>query len=224
MSVLMLFQWGVIAVWAVIVGSLLALRRRHSESTGVLFTILAITVISPIELLYDQAFALTYSSQLIPLLPNITAPFRELPMMIPFAYGTFYGVPLLVTLAIMRKVEKTSTPLWVSLITMLVGMFGFNLLVEWWTTGAADSVWSYAWSANTFIRFGATGGQPWVVPVTVAVNLPLYYLAHRFARRRGVVLGTLPERFLLHQGAIWIATLIIFVSAIAVLTATGGPH
>lgn len=41
-----------------------------------------------------------------------------------------------------------------------------------------------------------------------------------FARRRGASLTALPDRFLLHQGAIWNDTLVIFCSTIAVLTAT----
>lgn len=43
---------------------------------------------------------------------------------------------------------------------------------------------------------------------------------HSFARRRGESLTALPDRFLLHQGAIWTDTLVIFCSTIAVLTAT----
>jgi len=62
---------------------------------------LAITLTFPIEALYDKCFALTYSDEFIRLFPTI-----PMPLMIPFAYGTFYGITFLCALWVLKKLPK----------------------------------------------------------------------------------------------------------------------
>lgn len=223
MFVTQLMQWGVVTVWLMIVciSWYLGYRKKSSEGKVFLWTILSITICSLIEVVYDQAFALDYSQKLIYLIPLV-----KYPMMIPFAYGTFYGLPLSLTVFLMNKVDRKwpNAPKWLIVICMLVGMFTYNMLFEWPMTLAGNSVWVYnmpPWTLNSFFSFG---GQPWIVPVTVAVNLPVYYFAHKWALKKTMMMESSVQAFLTNLGAIWASTIFIFISAVIVLTVFGSPH
>lgn len=186
--------------------------KLEKEGHHILWTLLAITLTFPIEALYDKCFALTYSDEFIPLFPTV-----PLPLMIPFAYGTLYGLTLLLALWAFKKLPKV--PDWVAFILMFTAMLIINFAQEGLTT--STDAWVYDWPNATGL-FGSN--QPWIVPVTVAANLPIFYFSHRYAVKVSSRLETKKEQFFMHFGIIQFATLIIFAIGNCILLAYGGPQ
>ena len=203
------FQWGSIILWFVMIALILKFEKNGHH---MLWTLLAITLTFPIEALYDKCFALTYSDEFINLFPTV-----PLPLMIPFAYGTFYGITLLLAIWVFKKLPNV--PNWLAFILMFVSMVFINFAQEGLTT--STNAWVYDWP-NAPGLFGSN--QPWIVPVTVAANLPLFFFSHRFATKMSSQLGTKKEQFFMHFGIIQFATLIIFAIGNCILLIYGGPQ
>ena len=204
-----MFQWGSIILWILMIGLILKFKKNDHQ---ILWTLLAITLTFPIEALYDKCFALTYSDEFIKLFPTV-----PMPLMIPFAYGTFYGITLLLALWVFKKFPKV--PNWLKFILMFVSMIIINFAQEGLTT--STNAWVYDWP-NAVGLFGSN--QPWIVPVTVAANLPIFYFAHIYASKLSAKLASKKEQFFMHFGIIQVATLIIFAIGNCILFVYGGPQ
>ena len=177
-----------------------------------LWSILAITLNFTLEPIYDQYFAIAYSKEFIPLLPRV-----DLPLMVPFAYGTLYTVPLLISLWFFGKFPKV--PAWAKLLGMWVFMWATNMAQEGMTT--SGGAWDYyGWTPASF----GLGNQPWIVPVGVALNLPAFYFSHVYATRVSERLGTGMQKFLMHLGVFFAATLVVWIANVLILALYGGPH
>jgi len=102
---------------------------------------------------------------------------------------------------------------------MFIAMVIINFAQEGLTT--STNAWVYDWP-NAKCLFGSN--QPWIVPVTVAANLPIFYFSHRYAVKLSEKLETKREQFFMHFGIIQVATLIIFAIGNCILFVYGGPQ
>ena len=195
-------------MWVALIATLYLLSRRNPRSfRPILWTVLAITSTAPIEALYDRVFALQYSSEFANILPNV-----PLPLVIPFAYGTLYGLLVAAAIVVLRRLPRAKW--WIVAPVLLAIMLILNFAQEGLTTSSA--AWVYHWPAFTF---GPGSRQPWIVPVGVAVNLPLFYFAHRYAEKTSADFKSGAARAVFHFGMVWIATLAIFLVNWLILSA-----
>jgi hypothetical protein len=99
--------------------------------------------------------------------------FDRLPLMMPFAWGWFFALPLIFCLRFSSKID--ALPLWLR-ITLLYGIFWlWDFLVEYSST--SYRLWVYHWTPGSM--FG--GILPWFIPVMVASANTLLYFGHKMA-------------------------------------------
>ena len=209
MASVQMFQWGSIGLWALIVVLLLTLWKRQRHF---LWSVLAITLNFTLEPFYDQHFLLRYSEQFIPILPRVAVP-----LMIPFAYGTLYTVPLLISIWLFKRFPQI--PGWAKFFGMWAFMFATNMAQEGIFTGGG--AWDYfGWTPASY----GLGGQPWIVPVGVALNLPAFYFSHVYASEASDRLETNAQKFLLFLGVFFFASLLVWLANAAILAIYGGPN
>lgn len=119
----------------------------------------------PYEWLADTYFMImTYDPRFV----MINLPGTDLPIMMFFAYGMFWGVPLMVCMALRKKID--AMPLVVRIVVLWVIFTLIDLGLEYTTT--LDGLWTYYWPKSMML----SGVQPWATPMLVSMwNLVLYF-------------------------------------------------
>ena len=93
----------------------------------------------------------------------------RLPLMMPFAWGWFFGIPLILCLQLQKKID--ALPLWGRCLLLYVIFWPWDFVVEYAST--TFGLWEYRlWPEKAMIG----GILPWFIPTMVAsANATLYF-------------------------------------------------
>jgi len=136
----------------------------------------------------------------------------RLPLMMPFAYGWFFSVPLIICLHQKEKID--SMPLLFQIIVLYAIFCIWDFAVEYSST--RYQLWNYHWPKTSMIG----GILPWFVPFLVAcANTALYY-THKAALRyssgkkwgKGLLIHILAYYILFIIGGLVIWSCVAFMS------------
>jgi len=99
----------------------------------------------------------------------------RLPLMMPFAWGWFFGIPLIVCLRFQDKID--AIPLWARWLVLYAIFWPWDFIVEYSST--TYRLWVYHWPEGSMIG----GILPWFIPTMVATANTTLYFAHKIALR-----------------------------------------
>jgi hypothetical protein len=100
---------------------------------------------------------------------SFTMMFGRFPLMMPFAWGWFFAIPLVLMFRNKEKIDRL--PLWVQIVGIYVIFFLWDFLVEFISTDFA--LWNYYWPDAHLI-----GGVPWFIPAMVGTAVLMFYYGH----------------------------------------------
>jgi hypothetical protein len=120
----------------------------------------------PYEWLADTYFmVMTYDPGFV-MLGNL--PGTQLPLMMFFAYGMFWGIPLMLCIRLREKIDAMPLAIRIGVLWAIFTLI--DLGIEYTTT--LPGLWTYYWPKSMMIG----GVQPWVTPLLVSLwNLVLYF-------------------------------------------------
>lgn len=128
----------------------------------------------------------------------------RLPLMMPFAWGWFFGIPLILCLQLQKKID--ALPLWGRCLLLYVIFWPWDFVVEYAST--SFGLWEYRlWPEKAMIG----GILPWFIPTMVASANATLYFGHKVALKYSVGKQWL-HGFVIHLFAYYI----VFVIQVAV--------
>lgn len=99
--------------------------------------------------------------------------FDRLPFWMIFAYGWFFGFPLVICLRLQDKID--AWPLWQRIVGIYTFFWVWDIVTEYSST--AVGFWVYYYPEEWMIG----GILPWFIPTAVAFHNMLLYFGHKFA-------------------------------------------
>jgi hypothetical protein len=155
-------------LWAVTVVLLLTRWKGHRDHWYLFF---AACLSFPFEWISDNFWMFLQYDW------SFTMMFGRFPLMLPFAWTWFFGIPLLLMLRSEEKINRL--PLWGQLLGIWGIFFLWDFLVE--TSSAALGLWTYYWPEEYLVL-----GVPLLVPAFVGISFLMYYYGHKYLRKFSV--------------------------------------
>jgi hypothetical protein len=169
------------AVWAVIAGLLLTVWRGHRDHW---WLFLGLTLSFPFEWIADNFWMFLQYDW------SFTMMFGRVPLMMPFAWGWFFTIALVLMLRNKEKIDRL--PLWGQILGIYVTFFLWDFLVEYGSTGFG--LWTYYWPEKYLI-----GGVSWFIPAAVGTAFLMYYYGHLWLLKYSAD-KTWAKGFVIHLG------------------------
>lgn len=102
--------------------------------------------------------------------------FERLPLMMPFAWGWFFGFPIIICMLFEKKIDVM--PLVLRIVVLWAVFWGWDFWNEYVST--KSQLWDYHWSKEHMIG----GILPWFIPFAVSFGNVLLYFAHKIALKK----------------------------------------
>ena len=115
--------------------------------------------------------------------------FDRLPFWMIFAYGWFFGFPLIICLRFQEKIDKR--PVWQRVVGLFVIFCIYDFAVEY--AGTAVGHWVYYYPESWEIG----GILPWTIPLFVSMHNTFLYFAHKYVLKFSEKTEWIPG-FLMH--------------------------
>jgi hypothetical protein len=176
-----LISYGVWALIGILLFTIGKGRRDHW------YFFLGMTACFPFEWLADNFWMFLQYDW------SFTMMFGRFPLMMPFAWGWFFAIPVILMFRNKDKIDRL--PLWVQIVGIYVFFFLWDFVVEYGSTGFA--LWTYYWPESYLI-----GGVPWVIPAAVGTAFLMYYYGHNYLLKYSTGKHW-AEGFAIHLGGYW---------------------
>ena len=162
---------------------------RKRDKREYWYALIGCTLLFPFEFYGDKTWLqLDYSDHFVMLWQNF-------PAMMPFAWGFFFGLPLIIMMNLSKKID--SKPLWLQLLIIIPIFLIWDFVSEYAATSTGGGSWRYWWPKEQMIN----GVFPWPIAGQVAAfNICLYY-ANKWALKQSVNVKSWWKGFFIHLTA-----------------------
>jgi hypothetical protein len=159
-----------IATYLAYIFTVILIAARYRSHRDYWFALIGCTLAFPFEWLADKFWMfLDYDWAFVMLVDR-------LPLMMPFAWGWFFALPLIICLRFQDRIDALPLVLRVAL---LYGVFfTWDIVVEYFSTSFL--LWDYHWNKEAMIG----GLLPWFIPLSVSFANTLLYFAHKIALKK----------------------------------------
>ena len=143
---------------------------KHRDRREYWYALFGCTLLFPFEWIADKYWMfLDYDWGFVMMVDR-------LPLMMPFSWGWFFGLPLILCLRLENRIDALPPVLRVLLLFTV--FFLWDVFVEYSST--SFHLWDYHWKKEAMIG----GLLPWAIPIGVSFGSTLLYFFHKIALKK----------------------------------------